>query len=145
MYRRPPVSSLRTISSPALNHSSWSCPSTSFSSFCDRPSKRLTPRSHSTLDPLAIPDYPLWWTAHPRVRAGPRKACSGRQAVAEVADQIGDRDALLLHGVAVADRDGLVLERVEVDRDAERRPDLVLAAVAPPDRAGVVVVDRPAL
>ena len=55
-----------------------------------------------------------------------------------------ERHALLRHRVAVAHRDGAVLERVEVDRDAERRADLVLAAVAAADRAGVVEVDVPA-
>src|ERR1700682_1464000 len=54
-------------------------------------------------------------------------------------DDIGDPDADLRHRVALADRDLLVLERVEVDGDAERRADLVLAAVAPSDRLGLVV------
>ena len=39
----------------------------------------------------------------------------------------------------------MVLERVEVDGDAERRADLVLAAVPAADRAGIVEVDVPAL
>ncbi len=39
--------------------------------------------------------------------------------------------------------DGAVVEGVEVDRDAERRADLVLTAVAAADRAGVVEVDGP--
>src|SRR5512139_3575873 len=54
-------------------------------------------------------------------------------------------DPGLLHGVALADRDCLVLEGVEVDGDAERRADLVLPAVAPADGAGVVELDVPAL
>ncbi|EOD65990.1 putative transcriptional regulator [Amycolatopsis vancoresmycina DSM 44592] len=49
------------------------------------------------------------------------------------------------HRVALAHRHGLVLERVEVDRDAVRRADLVLAAVAAADRLGVVEVDVPVL
>ena len=53
-----------------------------------------------------------------------------------------DRHALLLEGVAVAQRDGVVLRRLVVDRDRERRPDLVLAPVAPADRAAVVVLRR---
>ena len=57
-------------------------------------------------------------------------------------DQVVDRDALLLHRVAVAQRDRAVLQRVVVDGDAERRADFVLAAVAPADRAGLVVRDR---
>ena len=44
-------------------------------------------------------------------------------------DHVGDRHPHLLGRVAVADRDGVVLERVEVDGDAQRRADLVLAAV----------------
>ena len=52
---------------------------------------------------------------------------------------------LLRHGVALADGDGLVVEGVEVDGDAVGRPDLVLAAVAAPDRLGVVEVDVPVL
>ena len=50
-----------------------------------------------------------------------------------------DRDPLLGHRVAIADRHGAVLERVDVDRDAPRRPDLVLAPVQLPDRGRVVV------
>ena len=51
-----------------------------------------------------------------------------------------DRDPLLRERVAVADRDRLVLERLLVDRERERRADLVLAAVAPADLARVVVL-----
>ena len=50
-----------------------------------------------------------------------------------------------LHRVALADRDGVVLEGVEVDGDAVRRTDLVLAPVAAADGAGVVEVDVPAV
>ena len=42
-------------------------------------------------------------------------------------------DPPLLERVAVADRDGAVVQRLAVDRDAERRADLVLAAVAAAD------------
>ena len=56
----------------------------------------------------------------------------------------GRAHPLLLHRVALADRDGVVLEGVEVDGDAVRRADLVLAAVAAADRAGVVELDVPA-
>jgi hypothetical protein len=52
-------------------------------------------------------------------------------------------DPLLRHRVALADGHRLVLERLEVDGDAVRRADLVLAAVAAADRAGVVEVDVP--
>src|SRR5215208_6398968 len=51
-------------------------------------------------------------------------------------------NALLLQGVAVADRDRTVLHRLTVDRDAEGRADLVLPSVAPADRAGLVVEHR---
>ena len=46
---------------------------------------------------------------------------------------------LLPHGVAVADGHGPVLQALEVDGDAERRADLVLAAVELADGARVVV------
>ena len=67
----------------------------------------------------------------------------------EVLDLI-DGDTDLLHAVALADGDavvgrdavGLVADGVEVERDAVRRADLVLAAVALADRAGLVVVDH---
>ena len=51
-------------------------------------------------------------------------------APAQLGQQVGDGDPHLLGGVAVADGDGVVLQRVEVDGDAPRRPDLVLAPVA---------------
>src|SRR4051812_26476109 len=54
-------------------------------------------------------------------------------------------DALLAHRVPFPDGDGLVVEGVEVDGEAERRPHLVLAAVPPADGAGVVEVDVPVL
>src|SRR4051794_31555756 len=70
---------------------------------------------------------------------------SETDAVGELAHQVVDRHPHLLGGVAVADRDLLVLDRVEVDGDRDRRADLVLAAVAAPDRLGLVVVDHVAL
>src|SRR5690242_7555355 len=48
----------------------------------------------------------------------------------------------LAHRVAITQRDRAVLHGVVIDRDAERRPDLVLAAIAAADRTGLVVVDR---
>ena len=54
-----------------------------------------------------------------------------------------DRDPLLRHGVALADRHRVVLEGVEVDGDAVGRADLVLAAVALADGLRVVEVDVP--
>ena len=61
-----------------------------------------------------------------------------------VGDELGDRHAELLHRVAEADGHGvlelrlLLAERLEVHRHAERRADLVLAAVAAADGAGLV-------
>src|SRR5579883_1109409 len=50
-----------------------------------------------------------------------------------------DCDALLVHGVAFAHRHGLVRERFIIDRQAERRPDFVLAAVQLSDVSLVVL------
>src|SRR5918911_1628833 len=63
----------------------------------------------------------------------------GQPARQELREAV-DRDALLLERVAVAQRDGAVLDRLVVDRDRERRADLVLAPVAPADRTAVVVL-----
>ena len=54
--------------------------------------------------------------------------------------ELGDGDALLLHGVAVADGHGVVVFGVEVVCHAEGRADFVLAAVALSDGAAVIVV-----
>src|SRR6266566_846218 len=56
-----------------------------------------------------------------------------------------DLDSLLFGGVALADRHRLVLQSLEVDRDAERGADLVLAAIAPADVAARLVVLDPKL
>ena len=56
----------------------------------------------------------------------------------DVRRDVLDLDADLVRRVAVAHGDAAVLDRVEVDRDAERRADLVLAPVAPPDVPGRV-------
>src|SRR5205807_2110275 len=66
-------------------------------------------------------------------------ARSGAELLAKGGDEIGDRDTDLRHGIAFPDRHGLILERLEVHRDAERRPDLVLAAIAAADRLRLVV------
>lgn len=50
----------------------------------------------------------------------------------------------MLGGVAVADGDGIVLEGIEVDGDAEGGADFVHAAVAAADGAGSVPEDIPA-
>src|SRR5947208_748593 len=54
-------------------------------------------------------------------------------------------DHPLTRAVALSDGDGLVGQSVEVDCDAERRADLVLAAVALPDAASGLVVFDPEL
>src|SRR5262245_31992314 len=60
-------------------------------------------------------------------RRGPPPGLGGR---VEVLAQLADGDALLLHRVAVAHGDGAGAHRLAVDRDAEGRAGLVLAAVA---------------
>src|SRR5579863_8004559 len=65
---------------------------------------------------------------------------SAVQSLAAVVDEGVDREADLFGGVAVAHRHGPVLEALEVDGDAQRRPDLVLAPVAATDRLRLVVV-----
>ena len=87
--------------------------------------------------------------ARRRARHRGRLCTAGRtqqpsEALGEVAGDAVEADPLLLHRVALADRDRVVLEGVEVDGHAVRRADLVLAAVAAADRAGVVEVDVPA-
>src|SRR5664279_6142827 len=68
---------------------------------------------------------------------------AARQARGEVGLDLIEGDALLGHRVAVTHRHGVVGKGVEVDRDAERRADLVLTSVPAPDRLGVVEVDIP--
>ena len=63
------------------------------------------------------------------------------QAVGDLGDDVVDRHADLLGGVAVTDGDGLVVEPVEVDGDGQRCADLVLPPVPPADRLGLVVLD----
>src|SRR4051794_41432569 len=79
------------------------------------------------------------------VRAPPAEGLAADQPGGEVGLDLVQRDPLLGHRVALADRHGLVVEGVEVDGEAERGADLVLAAVAAPDRAGVVELDVPVL
>src|SRR5690606_6668026 len=61
-------------------------------------------------------------------RAAPVERCSGaEETLGEVALDLRQSHALLRHGVAVANGDRLVLECVEVHRDAVRGAALVLA------------------
>src|SRR5919198_2751145 len=64
---------------------------------------------------------------------------SGAELLAQRGDELGDGDADLPHRVALADRDLPILERLEIDRHAQRCADLVLPPVAPPDRLRLVV------
>src|SRR5436309_13928374 len=64
---------------------------------------------------------------------------SSREALLQVVDELVDGDAVLGQGVAVAHGHGPVLEGLEVDGDAVRRPRLVLAPVATADGLRLVV------
>ena len=66
------------------------------------------------------------------------------EAGGEVVLHLVQGHPLLGHRVALADGDRLVVQGVEVDGDAVRRADLVLATVAAADRLGVVEVGVPA-
>ena len=61
-----------------------------------------------------------------------------RRSISSAIPSIGN--ALLRQRVAVAQRHRAVLDALVVDRQAERRADLVLAAVALADRAALVVL-----
>ncbi len=50
-------------------------------------------------------------------------------------EEFSDRDPLLLHRIAVAHSDRVIFERVEIDCNAERSSQFVLAAVPLADRA----------
>src|SRR4029077_329812 len=64
---------------------------------------------------------------------------SAAERLSERGHELLDRHAYLAHRVALADRHGAIVDRLEVDRHAERRADLVLTAVAPADRLRLVV------
>lgn len=61
----------------------------------------------------------------------------------DVGDEVADGDALLFHRVAVAEGDGVVFEGIEVDGDAKRGAEFVLAAVPFADGARFVVLAVP--
>src|SRR5690349_13177571 len=69
---------------------------------------------------------------------GWRRWLRGKE-VAERLDDTGRGHAPLPATVAVSDRDGAVGQGLAIDRDAERRARLILAAVAAADRAFFVV------
>src|SRR5690625_101358 len=83
-------------------------------------------------------------TVEPPPLSEPGGSGSG-EMLGEVVLDLVDAHPLLAHVVALADRDRLVVEGLEVDRDAQRGADLVLTAVAAADGTGVVEVDVPAL
>src|SRR4051794_26521707 len=91
-------------------------PPNSSSSDHDSPMTAVTPRR---------PHGDLWYRKPPSA-AG--------EAGGEVAGDGVQADPLLTHGVALPHGHRVVGERVEVDRQAERRADLVLPAVAAADR-----------
>src|SRR5215210_1171873 len=66
--------------------------------------------------------------------------CVAQTLVQETA-HIADRHPDLLERVAVAHGHGVVLERLVIDGDRPGRADLVLAPVAPADRAARVDLD----
>src|SRR6478609_9052673 len=68
-------------------------------------------------------------------------ACDRCHTLVEHVGEALDRHPLLRERVAVAQGHRAVLERLVVDRDRERRADLVLAPVALADVAAVVVLD----
>src|SRR3954447_18673144 len=94
-----------------------------------------------TSRPLSMPPRPTPTSKHARSVAGPSAdpvAC-GIEAVEDQACHALHGNALLGHRVAVAHGDGTILERVDVDRDAPRRSDLILPPIELADRGGVVV------
>ena len=60
----------------------------------------------------------------------------------DIGSDLVDVETDLRHGIAVADGDGIIFQRIEVDSDAERCSDLILTAVAFSDRACLVVSDH---
>src|SRR5919201_305885 len=71
-----------------------------------------------------------------RLRRRPRT----RERVVEPRADAADRQTLLCQRIAVPHRHRLVVQRLLVDREGERRADLVLRPVAPADRPAVVVL-----
>ena len=59
-----------------------------------------------------------------------KRSKSEADPVFEAGAELGNVDPFLLHGVAVADGDRVVVEGIEVESDAEGGTDLVLTAVA---------------
>ena len=113
--------------------------------------RRVAPRSGRRCGTGSRRRRPRHRSSSMNARTAPRRAGHGdyypfgeRHSRArrshEHVDEPVDRHALLLERVAVAQRHRPVLERLVVDRHAQRRADLVLAAVALADRAALVVL-----
>src|SRR4051812_16613051 len=83
-----------------------------------------------------------WWSRIASRYVVTVAACSEAEPGSNLADQRVDGNAYLFRRVAVANRDRIVLQRIEVDGDAQRRSHFVLTPVAPPDRLRLVVVDH---
>src|SRR5262245_60156356 len=64
---------------------------------------------------------------------------SGIHPFAKVAAKLAHRNTLLLHTIAIAPGHGLVFKRLEIDRDTEWRPNLILPPVELPNRPRVVI------
>src|SRR6185437_10136413 len=81
-------------------------------------------------------------------RPSPAVLPAGRSTISEPVGKVGlnliDGDAVLGHAVPIPDRYGVVVKSVEIDRDAIRRADLVLASIPAADRLRVVELHIPA-
>ena len=93
------------------------------------------------------PGYLPWNRRHVVPMTGVMGSGQARSAAGQTRREVGlhlvQRHPVLRHRVPLADRDRLVVEGLEVDSEAVRRADLVLAAVAAADGSGVVEVDVP--
>src|SRR5262245_49872287 len=70
------------------------------------------------------------WSIARTFTPGTDRRAPSADALLQVADHLVDRDAHLVAGVAIAHRDGLLVDRLPVDGDAEGRTRFVHARVA---------------
>src|SRR5258708_400529 len=104
--------------------------------------------------PASANSAPAWASMLPAARATVSDCCAsasfscaksgpggGSELLAQGGHQLGDSHPHLLHAVPLADGHGLVLEAVKVDGHGERGPDLIMPAIAAPDRLRLVVLD----
>ena len=80
-----------------------------------------------------------------RVRCGENEFRSECNLLLDILSQSRDRNANLLHCIAVTHGHAAVLDGIKVVGDAERSTDLILTAIALADRAGIVVIDHEVL